>query len=347
MAQTQQHRLVNFFGYPPVGGPDWRYTYATARVRALETQMIGLATLVDMANAAGFDEAADMLNSTDLALGGAQRSAAGMEEVLQARRADVRELFSDLVVDQPIVELFKARVDFANARLAIRRTVTDRPIGADYCDQGNVDPAEFEQVFEQESYGAFPYYLQEAIERGVLEYYENKDIKKIDHGVNQVEAEYSIATAGQLGSDFLEGLFRLSVDLNNLRTMLRVKYLESEQRDVFIEGGFIETDRWRHGVEVDYETIASLFMASPYHKIIEDGVGYLQSEGSFLALESSCDEYMQGYLDTTMAISAGAQPVVAYLLRAEDQVRKVRLVLTAKMNGLDKRLILARLGHKR
>ncbi len=347
MTQAVDHRVVGFFQYPPIGGPDWRYTYAAARVRTLETEMLGLATLVDMANAGGFDEAADLLNGTAYALGSGQRTLATMEEVLLQRRHDVRQLFDDLVVEEPIAELFKARVDLANARLAIRRTVTDRPIGDDYSDQGNVDPAEFEQVFEQESYGVFPDYLQEAVESGVLEYYDNKDIKKIDHGVNQVEAQYSIATAQALGNQFLEGLFRLRVDLNNLRTMLRLKFLESEQRDVFLEGGYIESDRFRHGVEVDYETIASLFLSTAYHKIIEDGVSYLQSEGSFLVLESRCEEYLEGYLDSTMAISAGVQPLVAYLLKVEDEVRKVRLVLTAKMNDLDKQLILARLGHKR
>ncbi len=50
------------------------------------------------------------------------------------------------------------------------------------------------------------------------------------------------------------------------------------------------------------------------------------------------------FLKTTSQITAGHQPVVAYLLRKENEIRKIRLILNAKKNNLDTRLILDRLG---
>ena len=46
-----------------------------------------------------------------------------------------------------------------------------------------------------------------------------------------------------------------------------------------------------------------------------------------------------------MIITAGPQPVIAYLLLKENEIRTVRLILTAKKNFLDTKLIMDRIGQ--
>ncbi|MHC4498521.1 MAG: hypothetical protein ACYS21_05340, partial [Planctomycetota bacterium] len=62
MADVAEQAILDFYTYPPIGGDDWRYTFETATVRALEMQMLTRATLLDMANAANFQQAADLLS---------------------------------------------------------------------------------------------------------------------------------------------------------------------------------------------------------------------------------------------------------------------------------------------
>jgi V/A-type H+-transporting ATPase subunit C len=52
-----------------------------------------------------------------------------------------------------------------------------------------------------------------------------------------------------------------------------------------------------------------------------------------------------GFLKTTREIAAGPQPVIAYFLTKEAEIRAVRMVLTGKKNTLTSRLILDRLGN--
>ena len=147
MAELGEQTVLDFYTYPPVGDDDWRYTFETAQVRALEIQMLSPATLLDMANAENFEAAVDLLSATEYALPQTSRNFAEMEDILQLRRTAVRELFAELIIDKPIVELFTARDDFANLRLAVRRTLTEKPLGTDYSNDGNVPPEQFEQVF--------------------------------------------------------------------------------------------------------------------------------------------------------------------------------------------------------
>jgi len=344
MTNAAQQPVIDFCTYPPIGGDDWRYTFQTARVRVLESQMLSRATLMDMTNAEGFEQALDLLAASEYALPQGGRNFEEVEKMLVLRRSETRRLFKDLILDEPLVELLREKDDFANLRLALRRKLTEKPLGTDYSDEGSIPADDIKEIFEEENYTPLPYYIQEAIERAVLAYYQNKNVRQIDYAIDAAQAEYKIRKAEELKSEFLLGLFRIQVDLTNIRTMLRLKFTESDERNVFPNGGYVEPQRFMRAVDAGYEAIAALFFATPYYEIIDSGVNYLVSDNSFLRIEHNCEEYLMGFLRSTTQITAGPQPVIAYLLMKENEIRMVRLILTAKKNHLDKKLILDRIA---
>jgi V/A-type H+-transporting ATPase subunit C len=306
--------------------------------------MLTRAAFLDMANAENFQAAADLLSATEYALPHTGSRFTEVEDILRARRSAVRQLFEELMIDKAVVHLFRTRDDFANLRLAVRRTLTEKPIGADYSEDGNVPPELYEEVFEQENYDLFPDYMADAVEQAVLAYYRNKQIPDIDHAIDAVQAQYNLKQAHRLKSIFLLGLFRVQIDLTNIRTMLRLKYTDSEQRNVFLKGGFVELERLERGAEIGYEALAPLFFVMPYYRLVEAGAAYLMSDKSFLKVEQQCQEHLTGFLKSTLQVTAGPQPIIAYLLLKENEIRTVRLILTAKKNNLDTKLILDRIS---
>ncbi len=344
MDYEQRTAVLDFYTYPPVGTDDWRYVFQSAQVRVLEMQMFTRAAFLDMANAENFQAAADLLSATEYSLPHSGQHFTEVEDILRARRSAVRQLFEELMIDKAVVHLFRTRDDFANLRLAVRRTLTEKPIGADYSEDGNVPPELYEEVFEQENYDLFPDYMADAVEQAVLAYYRNKQIPDIDHAIDAVQAQYNLKQAHRLKSIFLLGLFRVQIDLTNIRTMLRLKYTDSEQRNVFLKGGFIELERLERGAEIGYEALAPLFFVTPYYRLVEAGVAYLMSDKSFLKVEQQCEEHLTGFLKSTVQITTGPQPIIAYLLMKENEIRTVRLILTAKKNNLDTKLILDRIS---
>jgi len=87
-----------------------------------------------------------------------------------------------------------------------------------------------------------------------------------------------------------------------------------------------------------------LFYVTPYYEVVDAGANYLLSHKSFLRLEQRCEEHLLGLLKTTIQITTGPQPIIAYLLMKENEIRMVRLILTAKKNFLDTQLILDRIS---
>ena len=215
MNHAPEQAVLDFYMYPPIGGDDWRYMFQSARVRALEMQMLSRAALQDMANAENFDQALDMLGAGEYALGQGSRSFAEMENTLRLQRVAVRELFCGLCIDESIAELFKTRDDFSNLRLAVRRAMAGKAIGTDYSDSGNVAAASFEQAFAEEDHSRseiLPDYMRQASEQAVLAYYQNKDIRQIDYAIDSAEMEYRLKKAQGLNDLFLLGLFRIQID---------------------------------------------------------------------------------------------------------------------------------------
>jgi V/A-type H+-transporting ATPase subunit C len=347
MPEIAEQSVLDFHTYPPVGSDDWQYAFQAAQVRTLEIQMLSRAVLIDMTNAQNFEQAADLLSGTEYALPQGAKDIAQAETILQQRRTALRELFSDLMLDESIVQLFKARDDFANLRLALRRSLTEKPIGTDYSPDGNIPPEQLEQLFSEQgefSSQTSTEYIQQAVEQAILAFYQDKNIRRIDYQIDSFQAGYNLKTASRLNSVFLLSLFRTQIDLTNIRTMFRLKFTESDERKVFLTGGFIESERFKNSLEHGYEALGQLFLATPYHRIVEVGANYITSNKSFLRVEQQCDEYLTGFLKSSFVITAGPQPVIAFLLLKENEIRTVRLILTAKKNSLDTKLILDRIG---
>ncbi len=339
-----EQTVFEFLTYPQVGGDDWAYMPQSAQVRALEMQLLGRTVLMDMANAPDFGSAVASLAAGEYALPQGSTRFEDVHRVLLEKRTLVRALFADWMLDASVVALFKSRHDFASLRLALRRTLTDKPFGVGYGTEGNVPAELIEQVLEEENYDLFPDYMRRATEQAVLAYYQNKDIRQIDYAIDQVEADHKLAEARRIESVFLLNLFRIQIDLTNIRTLLRLRFADAQDRHGLLDGGFVELERFRQGLELGSESLGPLFFATPYHRVVDIGVNYLSSNESFLKIEQQCDEYLIGYLRSTGQITAGPQVIVAYLLMKEHEIRTVRLILTAKKNLLDTKLILDRIS---
>ncbi len=345
MNDIAEQSVLGFLRYPAIGDDDWRYIFSAAQVRVLESQMLGQSRLVNMAGAENFAQAEETLSGSRYEIPRSSEGVAETESMLKQIRLEARNLCYDLIIDEEISQLFRSRDDFANLRLAIRRIITEKSLGTEYSNEGNVAAEELIEACEQENYELLPGYMQDAVEEAVLQYYQDKDIRRIDYGIDAIQAKHNLGAAVEIGSVFLIELFRMQADLINIRTMLRLKWVESEERDVFVSGGYVDSDRLRHGLDIGYEALTGLFFATPYHHIVEGGVNYLVNKNSFLRLEALCESHLNGFLKTTNQITAGVQPVIAYLLGMEHEIRMVRMILTTKRNRLETDMILARLGE--
>jgi V/A-type H+-transporting ATPase subunit C len=77
--------------------------------------------------------------------------------------------------------------------------------------------------------------------------------------------------------------------------------------------------------------------------VVSDGIEQLKVHGSFAPLERGCDDLMMELLRTSGRTSFGPEPLAAFVLLKEFEIRSVRAVLVGKLNGLPRDKIKERL----
>ncbi len=326
---------------------DWRYGFAVGRLRVLQTRLLESGRLTDLANSTNVEEMVGRLVGSAYA---PAAEATGLAEHIQMRLRDLRKetyrLVASLGLDEGLRRFIQGPEDFRNIKILLRRNLIENSPTLELSDLAYIGPEQLEEVFEAEKYDALPQAMAQAIQRAIVAYYDDKNPRNIDVELDRGAFLYRRELAGELKNEYLLSLCGLLADLANIRSMARLKWLEEDRKllgQVFLPGGTIELSRLQTALSGPWESIPALFFVTAYAELIEHGLSFLVANDSFLRLEKYCDDYLNEFLRATNQVVAGPEPLIAYLLSVEQEIRSVRLIFSAKQAGMSSETIRDRL----
>jgi len=322
---------------------DTRYIYAVGRIRALERRLLGRADF------------GRLLDVPDL--GGALRALAEMgypvpegasayEPVLMAEHRSALGLLEDLTEDRALIELFRRRYDFHNLKVLLKAERSAQDLDRAIMDLGTVAVEELQEAVRAGEPERLPGPLAAAMGAAGERYEESRNPGDLDAAIERVQYAELSRMIAELDNRFLSTWLVWQVDLLNIRSFLRFRWLQEDLKtfpEILLPGGSLEWDFFRPIREEPLETLGQAFGRTPYGRAVSDGIGQLQSRRSFAHLERSCDDLMIELLRTSGRTSFGVEPLAAYVLLKEFEIRSVRAVLVGKLNGLPKDKIKERL----
>ena len=327
---------------------DWRYAFAVGTLRVLQTRLLESARLNDLANSQNVEEMLARLAGSAYA---PAAEAAVLSEQMAARLKDLRRAAYQLAIslsqDEALQRFFQGPEDFRNIKILLRRSLVENSPALDLSDLGFIQSAQLEQIFEAEKYNALPTAMAAAVQQAVAAYYEDKNPRSIDLVLDRGASVYRQELAGQLKNEYLLSLCGLLADLSNIRSMARLKWLGEDRKllaQAYLPGGSVELSRLQSAFTGAWEAIPALFFVTAYAELIEHGLAFLVANDSFLRLEKYCDDYLTEFLKATNQVVAGPEPLVAYLLSTEQEIRSLRLIFSAKQVGLAAETIRDRLA---
>ena len=148
----------------------------------------------------------------------------------------------------------------------------------------------------------------------------------------------------ELGSPFLLGYVRLSVDVANLRTAVRAARMGKEGdflRRVLLPGGNVSQQTV---ASARADTLGEVFQSGPLAQAAQLGAKVaLPGGGSLTAFEKACDDALTAYLAAARMVPFGEQTVIGYLYAKELEFTAVRTIFAGRAAGLDGDTIRARL----
>ena len=327
---------------------DWRYGFAVGTLRVLQTRLLESGRLTDLANSVNVEEMVTRLSGTAYAPGA---EATGLLEQIETRLRELRRVAYKLVVslsqDEALRRFIQGPEDFRNVKILLRRSLIENTPELAMSDLGYIRPELLAEIFEAEKYDTLPEAMAQAIQRAITAYYEDKNPRNIDVALDCGAFVYRRELASELKNDYLLSLCGLLADITNIRSMARLKWLQEDRKllgQVYLPGGSVELARLQTAMANNWEAIPGLFFVTPYAELIEHGLAFLSANDSFLRLEKYCDDYLGEFLRASNQVVAGPEPLVAYIMSIEQEIRSVRLVFSAKQAGMNAENILDRLA---
>jgi V/A-type H+-transporting ATPase subunit C len=319
-----------------VSSHDERYAYASGRIRALEITLLGRQRIDRIAEAETLDEAMRHLSDTAYAQHLDEIEESGYQVFLRNEERRLLDLVDSLSLDREVSDILRLRHDFHNLKVAMREKVSGRDLSDLYVDLGRFDPEEVRLPVKNEMPDSLPDIFAAVVKQALEAYTASGDPGRADIVVDKAMFAHFLEVAAGYGGLFIKSIVRTWIDLANIRTFMRARYLGLQARELpglLIEGGLVRPSDLSEIYQATPDEILGRFEFSPYRRVVEIGGAAAEKSGSFVPLEREIDGVVISLLRVARYFTFGLEVVIAYALMKQMEIKALRLVLAAKDGG--------------
>ena len=109
--------------------------------------------------------------------------------------------------------------------------------------------------------------------------------------------------------------------------------------DVFIPGGNISEKVFIAGYEENLTQFASRLSGYALAEAADGGSTELKENGGFTSLEKLCDDALIRYVKDAKYVSFGIEPILAYAVAKQMEIKSARIILAGKKAGINEGLL--------
>jgi V/A-type H+-transporting ATPase subunit C len=151
-----------------------------------------------------------------------------------------------------------------------------------------------------------------------------------------------VSIAKEEGCPFLYGLLHGEIDLINILSLFRIRREDGERRffqEALLEGGTLSTEFMSTLFGENLDAIPARLSHTPYALLVDEGLAYLQAQGSFLVFEKMREAFLLNYIKRADLIAFGIEPLIAYLYKRESEIRTIRTIFVGLLNNVPSQTI--------
>jgi len=301
---------------------DARYAFAIGLVRAKEAKLLDKGRYDRLLEAKSKEDFLSLLSDTPYAIFQEEDP----DKLFEKARIENLSFFYRYCLDEWVLDIFRLREDFYNLKLIIKAKFSKIDPSPLLSPLGKYPLEVWKGVLRDEVKG-LPDIFRKTITRAIQSYYEEKDPIYLDIYADKAMVE-SLSLSSQ-HNGFLRGYFSIYSDLENLRTFLRIKFLQEDTSlfsSAFISSGTLSFSIFKEAFTEDLKGVIHRFGNTPYRELLERGILYLLDNNSFILLERLIHEYLLEYLKSSRYLTFGFEPLVAYLLFKETEIQNLQKI---------------------
>lgn len=322
---------------------DTNYLFLSTTVACLENSLISGEALNKIVDAKDFGDCFRLVTDIYSQRGEITYSAEDYEKMLSAELArayaEMDSLLESSGGECELLSPLRTVYDCHNLKSCIKCEALNISADEMLVSCGNFAPQEIADMVRNRDFSALPEVLAQAVTYAIEEFSATGDPQKVDIIIDKGAFSHMRVICEKIGLPYLSGLCAVKADMCNIMTSVRAvkagigKDLLSEMLQ---EGGNIPVDTFLFSFDGKAEKLFSQIGA------FYDGFEEKDAD-SLSALERKCDGIYLSKAESIWMTAFGPEKPIMYMIRKENEIRNVRIVLSGKKAGLSSQTIRERL----
>lgn len=305
-----------------------QYTYAVARIRALEVSLFSGSTIEQLL--ACKDQEACLRFLAERGWGGADVPMEA-DAILAREREKIWETIGEMHVDMDVFDVLSYPNWFHNLKAAVKEVCSGKSGANIYYEGTPIPPEEMVRIIKEKDYKALPENMRTAAEEAVETLLHSGDGQLCDVIIDRATME-AILEAGKSSKDaIIRDYAESTVAVANIKIAVRAsrtaKSLEFMKR-AMAPCGTLNVEALAHAALAGMDSIMEYLNGNGYAEAAE------ALKDSPSAFERWCDNRIIQTIKPQKTNPFSVGPLVAYVIARENEIKTVRIILTCKQNGL-------------
>ncbi|WP_024859714.1 V0D/AC39 family V-type ATPase subunit [Ruminococcus flavefaciens] len=306
---------------------DTKYANAVGAVRAMENSLLTGTDIDQLINSRSKAETASII---------ASRSGSNNSESL----SDVWVMLREYASDCKELPILLYRNDFHNLKAVLKAIISNREPKQYYIEPSNVELSALVEAINSKEYDLLPNYMQSTAEEAYELITQTLDGQLSDSFIDTSALKAMQKSAEESGSSFMQKYAELLTVCADVKTAYRCSILGKSAQ--FMESAICGS------TELDKEQLirAALGGTESLFSFLE---GTTYSDAAALLKESAaqyekwCDDVIMELAETARMQAFGSEPLAAYFIAKEAEIKNLRILSVCKEFGADKETITERM----
>ena len=303
------------------------YQYPCAVIRGNERTLLGKADMNKACEAADVQAVMNILSDFGYGDGKPLENPRDYEKALRDEQKRVVDLVLSVVHEKEELEFLQYPVDYHNVKVILKAEILEISPENYLAAGGTVEADKLVYMIQARDYMFMPTRIKEAMEEAIEGFAKNKDPQEIDIILDKACYRDMLKAAESQGDEFVIGYVKLLIDILNILTFVRLRKIKKPAtflQKVFLEGGRIDEK---------YQIVGEKLDIYGFKEIIDQGAAKVEETGKYSLLEKLCDDKKVEYIKGAKFITTGIEPIAAFYIAKENEIKNLRMVLTGKLAG--------------
>lgn len=304
---------------------DLDYIYADSRIHSREKGLLSDADIRSMIGMKTEEEIMDFLSSKGW--GDGKQSA---EDMLVTEETRTLDLISELGLDKDTLDILSYPRRFHNLKTGIQEiTTSEVHEGAFYKIEG-FGREEVTSLLQAREFDRLPEEMRDVAPKAFDLMLKTRDGQACDTMVDRACLEEMVKAGKRSGNKLLMQYLNLTVAATDIKIAVRSNKMGKSY--TYIRGALADTEL----LDEDALALAASESLEALYDYLEragfkDAVEALRKSAS--AFECWCDNQLIELIRPQRMVNESVGPILAYYLARENEIKTVRIILTAKANG--------------